>query len=132
PGASLGVGREDAAGGPVVVALLGGKHLLVEPVDRHLADDVIRLRLISAVHNVSFLLISEDSRCGCATVNPIGSDSGAVQLDQRQLDLADVLSPRTRHYMCRVRYGSRFEIRIVTEQSRLKGHKSLLMKPPNK
>src|SRR5262249_52232644 len=84
-----------------------------------------------AVTNVSFLLIREDSRCGCGTVSPIGSDGRAVQLDQRLLDLADVLSPRTRHDVRGVRHGGRFEFRVITEQLRLKGHKSLLLEPPN-
>ena len=91
------------------------KHLTIERGHRHLANDIVRLCLIATVDDVSLPLIGEDRSGGCGPVFSIWIDGRAIQLDQRQLDLTDVLPSRTRHDVGRVRDGGGFEFGIATK-----------------
>src|SRR5262249_16647523 len=101
-------------------------HFLIECGHRHLADDVIRLRLIATVDNVSLLLVGEHRSSCCGAITPIGIERCTIQLDQRHLDLADVLTARTLMDACGVRHGGGFEFRVASEQLRLESHASAL------
>ena len=75
--------------GKGIVVLL---QFLIESSDRHFPDDVIGICLVTAIDDVAFLFVGQDSRSGGGTVNAISIYICIVEFIQCLLDLAHVRS----------------------------------------
>src|SRR5262249_59276340 len=91
-------------------------HLAIQAGHRHFTDNVVGMRLIAAVDDVAFLLVSKDCRSSLVAISPIEIDVGAVQNRQRLLNLADMVSLGPDRNMSGVGHGSRLEFRVAMEK----------------
>src|SRR5262249_48185169 len=71
-------------------------HLFVKRGHRHDADDVVSVGFVTAVDNVSPLLVSQHGSGGAWTIDAILIKGRLVQPHQRELNLYDVIPGRAR------------------------------------
>ena len=99
---------------------LQGQQVAVERGDRHPADDVVGLRLVSSIDDRTFALVSQDCGGGRCSIVPrrlfgIG-DGQVIQLDECRLDFGDVVARCARRDVRRIVHGTRLERPVTFEE----------------
>jgi hypothetical protein len=92
------------------------QHLPVEGLHRHLAHDIVGLRLIEAAYNVPLALVGQHCRGSRSTIYPIRVDSRTIQGDQGSLDFANVFTPRTLHDVPGIGSGGSFKFIVAAKR----------------
>jgi hypothetical protein len=97
-------------------------HVLIEPGDRHLADDVVGGLLVGGVDDLTLRLVSQD---GFGRGPPVGLEPQFIPVDgwriegeERELHFRHMLTLGANRQVCSILDLARGEVRVAFEEIR--------------
>ena len=98
--------------------------LVIQRSDRHLSNDIVSLRLVTVINDLTFLFVRKHGIGSRGTISPLFRwiDDSAIQNEKRFLNLGYKLPHGTWGDMRRIDVQTSPEPLITLEEFRLQGH----------